>query len=209
MTAYAIVLGCVFLKLYSEMKNVKGIKHNILFVFLIIVLAFAGYRVVVYYLSLDASIFNIDFLKDRFLKMMGYGTYEDLARLARTRCREVIMERVYSESAFIWGLGPDYYYQIKTNFYAQIPIENTYVDFYAKCGLCGVGAFFLLVVGALSTFSRNILFNIHNNHFLLIMGVLIAMLLYSWTLPIFATFCMATGFALFFAYLYLEKDKNV
>ena len=210
MTAYAI-LGCVFfIKFFADMKNIKGIKNNVFFIFTMLLITIIGYKVIINYLSQDTSILNFDFLKDRFLKMIGYGDYEDVARLMRTHFREIILQKVYSEHAFIFGIGPDYYCKIKTNFYAQIPIENTYVDFYAKSGLCGLISFVLLIIAALKDFSKNIFFNFHNSQFLLIIGILTAMLLYSWTLPIFATYCMAFGFALFFAYFYKEnKERNV
>lgn len=210
MTAYAIV-GCViFIKFCADMKSIKEIKNNIFFIFAMLIIAIIGYRVVISYLSQDASILNFDFLKDRFFKMMGYGDYEDVARLMRTQFREIILQKIYSENAFIFGLGPDYYHQIRTDFYAQIPIENTYIDFYAKSGLLGLASFGLLIIASLKYFSKNNHFNFHNSQFLLVVGILTAMLLYSWTLPIFATYCMAFGFALFFAYFYREnKEKNV
>lgn len=200
MTAYVITVCVIIIKLLINMKTHKGIKFNLIFVGLVLSFVVLGQLFLLDLFSHEQ--FDFQFLRARALKIIGIGRYEDSSMMLRTNYKKLILQKIVDQGAYLWGLGPDYYNQIRTNFYAVMPIENSYIDFYAKSGIVGLTSFIVFIVGIF----KGLASSLKSESRYVLWGMSITFVLYGWTLPIFATYCMAFGFALFFAYCYLERD---
>ena len=209
MTAYVILMALILFKVYVDRKKIKNAKYNICFFLAIILLTLVWYYFLFDFLAIDHSMFDFEFMRARFLKMLGMGNYIDMSRQIRNDFRNLILAEILNRNSLIWGIGPDYYLTVKNNFYAKIPIENTYIDFFAKSGVIGLASYIVFIWGGIKGLARNSFMHIKDNKFLLIIGIFVAVILYSWTLPIFSTYCMACGFALFLAFIYISRGENV
>lgn len=207
MTAYIIILAVIIFNFFIFRKDKKQFKNNIHFFAIVLLIAFCSLNVLISYFSEFSNILDIEFLRARFLKILGYGNFEDKSLGMRSAYRAKILSTLYDKDSFIWGISPDYYEWIKNVNYAKIPIENTYFDILAKFGIIGLLSYLSFLFGYIK-YALNTYKIYHNKELVaLIVSITLAMVLYSWTLPIFATYCMAFGFALFSAYIFTCKDS--
>ncbi len=205
MTAYVIVLIVILLKLFTSIHSVNGVKHSVVFCLIV------GLSVTLCYASFvkfftNSDFLNLNFLTGRFLNLFGIGDYRDYAMESRLLYKERILQFIKQHDLFFFGAGPDYFLYLGNVKKKFIPIENMYYDLFAKSGIIGLCVYIHFLLASYIYFVKNCFFDLKNIQFISITSLFIAIVLYGWTLPIFATYCACFGLALFFSYFYLNKE---
>lgn len=206
LTAYVIIAAMIVCVLFISLKQKIFWRKNLLriiigLLIILVVMSLFGERI-----SIRSDFLDLGLLERRVNSMVGVAGVSDASMNIRSEYQKIILKSISTPFKLLWGLGPNYYINLH---FLTIPIENTYYDILAKCGVLGVFAHLIFLTSFCIDFLQDFFRSKDFSRFLIGLGIFLVFLLYGWTIPIFGTFTMAFGLALYMAIWYNKGDENV
>ena len=206
LTAYVIITAMIVCVLFVSLKQKIFWRKNLLriivgLLIILVISSLLGEKI-----SIRSDFFDLELLEKRVSSMLGVSGVSDASMNIRSEYQKIILENISSPFKLLWGLGPNYYINLH---FLTIPIENTYYDILAKSGALGLLTHVFFLTSFFIDFLQDYFCFKDFSRFLIGLGIFLVFLLYGWTIPIFGTFTMAFGLALYMAIWYNKGEKNV